>query len=244
VNEIWSVFYPGMTKQAAARAEWGARITSDDWGTHPTIAYGVMISAAFFEKNPERLVAMGFDALPNHGPFREGMSDVIKWHKQHSDWRTTRRLIHEKYWAYEKGDYKAPVSGVSSLCNGLCGIMAVLYGEGDFMKTTAIAVSAGYDCDNQSATCGGLIGVMHGADCVPDALTKDFIKEGRWDKYGWSRPFNDQYLNYSRDGLPIVTKISDIARRIVDIAEQAILDGGGRKETRDGKIVYVVNCDF
>ena len=112
------------------------------------------------------------------------------------------------------------------------------------MKTTGIAVSAGYDCDNQSATCGGLIGVMHGSDCIPDALTKDFIIEGRWAKYGWSRPFNDQYLNYSRDGLPIMTKISDIARRIVAVAEQAILDGGGRRETRDGKTVYVVNCDF
>jgi hypothetical protein len=41
-----------------------------------------------------------------------------------------------------------------------------------------------------------------------------------------------------------MTKISDIAQRIVAIAEQAILDGGGRRETRDGKIVYVVNCDF
>ena len=244
VNEIWSAFYPGMTKRAAARAEWGARITSDDWGTHPTIAYGVMISAAFFETDAERLVAMALRAVPNEGPFQEGMRDVVHWHKQHPDWRTTRQLIHDKYWAYEKGDYKAPVSGVSSLCNGLCGIMAVLYGKGDFMKTTGIAVSAGYDCDNQSATCGGLIGVMHGSDCIPDALTKDFIIEGRWAKYGWSRPFNDQYLKYSRDGLPIMTKISDIAQRIVAVAEQAILDGGGRKETRDGKTVYVVNCDF
>jgi hypothetical protein len=51
VNEIWSAFYPGMTNLAAERALWGARITNDDWGTHPTIAYGVMISAAFFEKD-------------------------------------------------------------------------------------------------------------------------------------------------------------------------------------------------
>ena len=40
--------------------------------------------------------------------------------------------------------------------------MAVLYGEGDFVKTTGIAVSAGMDCDNQAATCAGLIGVIHG----------------------------------------------------------------------------------
>jgi hypothetical protein len=77
VNEIWSVFYPGMTKKAAARALWGARITNDDWGTHPTIAYGVMISAAFFEKDTEKLVQMALEAIPGDSPFAEGMLDVI-----------------------------------------------------------------------------------------------------------------------------------------------------------------------
>ncbi|MHC5075317.1 MAG: ADP-ribosylglycohydrolase family protein, partial [Planctomycetota bacterium] len=77
VNEIWSAFYPGMTVQAAERAQWGARITNDDWGTHPTVAYGVMISAAFFEKDIEKLVDMAIEAVPNEGPFAEGMRDVV-----------------------------------------------------------------------------------------------------------------------------------------------------------------------
>jgi hypothetical protein len=44
VNEIWSMIYPGMIRKSVDRAEWGARITSDDWGTHPTLAYAVMYS--------------------------------------------------------------------------------------------------------------------------------------------------------------------------------------------------------
>jgi len=239
VNEIWSAFYPGMTRRAAQRAEWGARITNDDWGIHPTIAYAVMYSAAFFEKDTARLVSMAQRAVGDAGPFAEGMRDVIAWHEQYDNWRDCRRRIHEKYWAYKKGDYAAPVSVVSSLQNGLCGVMAVLYGQGDFLRTTGIAVSAGYDCDNQAATCGGLIGVMHGAGCIPDALTKEFLLRGRWDK-----PFNDQYLNYSRDGLPIVTKISDIVERIAAVAEQAILANGGRKTIRDNQVFYVINTDF
>ncbi len=132
VNEIWSAFYPGMTKLAAERALWGARITNDDWGTHPTIAYGVMISAAFFEKDVEKLVQMAIEAVPNEGPFAEGIRDVVKWHKENDNWRDTRKLIHDKYFRYKKDSYEAPVSVVSSLNNGLCGIMAILYGEGDF----------------------------------------------------------------------------------------------------------------
>lgn len=239
VNEIWSAFYPGMTKPAAERALWGARITNDDWGTHPTIAYGVMISAAFFEKDVNKLVQMAMDAVPNEGPFAEGMRDVIAWHKQYPDWRDCRKEIHEKYHRYKKGNYEAPVSVVSSLQNGLCGIMAILYGEGDFMKTVGIAVSAGYDCDNQAATCAGLMGVLNGVESIPDHLTKTFPKHGKWDK-----PFNDRYLNYSRDHLPIVTPISEIVERIATIAEKAILENGGKKMEKDGEIVYIIESDF
>jgi len=230
VNEIWSAFYPGMTAKAGERALWGARITNDDWGTHPTIAYGVMISAAFFEKDVEKLVQMAIDAVPNEGPFAEGMRDVVTWHKKYGDWRDTRKEIHNKYYEYRKGSYEAPVSGVSSLCNGLAGIMAVLYGEGDFMKTVGIATSAGYDCDNQAATCAGLIGVIQGAGGIPDELSKNVAG------HEWQEPFNDLYINYSRDDLPTATRISDIIARIAAVAKAAILENGGRMEFRADEV--------
>jgi ADP-ribosylglycohydrolase len=239
VNEIWSAFYPGMTKKAAERAEWSARITNDDWGTHPTIAYAVMYSAAFFKKDTDKLVQYALEALPEDSPFTEGVKDVISWHKENEDWRKTRELIHQKYYRYKKGEYEAPVSVVSSLCNGLCGIMAILYGEGDFVKTVGIAVSGGYDCDNQASTCGGLIGVIHGGSKIPDRFTRH-LGEG----IHWNEPFNDQYINYTRDDLPICNKISDIVARTTEIAEDAILANLGRKLQYDGEIVYKVNCDF
>ena len=236
VNEIWSAFYPGMPARAAERAEWGARITNDSWGTHPTIAYAVIISEAFFEDDPVRLVEAALTYIPEDSPFHEGMVDVLRWHAESpDDWRATRQKLHDKYWHYRRGDYEAPVSVVSSLINGLCGIMAILYGEGDFMKTVGIATSAGYDCDNQAATCGGLIGVMHGAAVIPRELTHDCLPRGSWDQ-----PFNDTYINYSRDGLPIHNRISDIVERIADVAEDAILRKGGRKFERDGETVYAI----
>ena len=236
VNEIWSAFYPGMPAKAAERAEWGARITNDHWGVHPTIAYAVMISEAFFETDRMKLVKTALSHIPTDGPFHEGMVDVIRWYEASpDDWRATRQKIHEKYYRYRKGDYAAPVSVVSSLVNGLCGVLAVLYGEGDFMKTVGIAVSAGYDCDNQAATCGGLMGVMLGTQAIPQSLTHDCLPRGRW-----SEPFNDTYINYSRDALPIHNRISDIVERIAQIAETAILREGGRRIEKDGRIVYVI----
>lgn len=240
VNEIWSAFYPGMIANAVDRAEWGARITNDDWGVHPTMAYGAMISAAFFESDPQKVVQYAIDAVPNDGPFAEGMRDVVRWHRENpDDWRATRKKVHDKYYRYEKGDFRAPVSVVSSLVNGLCGIMAVLYGDGDFLKTAGIATSAGYDCDNQAATCAGLLGVVVGAKNIPDDLTKNVTWTREWDQ-----PFNNQYVNVSRDDIPIVTKITDIVARIQAVAHEAILANGGRKVMRDGEAVYVIETDL
>ena len=242
VNEIWSAFYPGMTQKAAERALWGARITNDDWGTHPTIAYGAMISAAFFEKDVRKLVDIAIKAVPNEGPFAEGIRDVVKWHSEFDDWRDTRAKIHEKYYAYKKGAYEAPVSVVSSLANGLTGIMSVLYGEGDFMRTVGIATSAGYDCDNQAATTAGLIGVLNGLSGMGESavkLTMELPLRGSWDK-----PFNDRYVNISRDEIKLRTPISEIVERIGAVAKTAILENGGRMEVRDGETVYVVNSDL
>ncbi len=242
VNEIWSAFYPGMTKQAAGRALWGARITNDDWGTHPTIAYGAMISAAFFEKDVQMLVEIGIEAVPSEGPFAEGIRDVVQWHSDHDDWRDTRKLIHDKYYAYKKGSYEAPVSRVSSLVNGLAGVMAVLYGEGDFMKTVGIATSAGYDCDNQAATTGGLIGVLNGLSGMGEAAIAHSVSlptRGRW-----TEPFNNSYVNITREEVRLRTPISEIVQRIAAIAKTAILENGGRMEIRDGDVVYIINSDF
>ena len=238
-NEIWSAIYPGMIKKSAERAEWGARITSDDWGTHPTIAYAVMYSAAFFETDVNKLVNMVLPYLPDNSPFKEGIKDVITWHGMNDDWRITRKLIFDKYYYYRKGDYKTPVSDVSSLPNGLFGIMAILYGQGDFMKTAGIAVSAGLDCDNQAATCAGLIGVMHGASAIPGRLTLGMSGTPVWEK-----PFNDTYINFTRDGLPSYNRISDIVERILKLAETAILANGGEIRNDGGKIFYSINTNF
>jgi hypothetical protein len=238
VNEIWSVFYPGMTARAADRAAWGAHIMCDDWATHATITYGIMYSAAFFEKDVNKLVDLAIDYLPADSPYREGLIRVRQWHRENEDWRVTRQLIHDHYFARVDGfDIPYPVGG--SVVNGLSGIMAILYGEGDFTRTVGIATSAGYDCDNQAATCGGLIGVIQGASSIPTHFTL-----GLNPSLKWSKPFNDQYINYSRDNLPNFNSITDIIDRILKITEDAIFSMGGKTENRNGKRYLLIPVDF
>ena len=105
--------------------------------------------------------------------------------------------------------------------------------------STGFAVSAGYDCDNQAATVAGLIGVIHGAGTIPDRFTRQFSPI-----VTWQEPFNNLYINYTRDNLPIATKISDIVDRIAKITERAIWENGGRKISEDGEEILVIQTDF
>lgn len=235
VNEIWSAFYPGMPDQAVDRALWSARITSDDWGTHPTMFYAALYSAAFFEKDIEKLYDIGMSYIPQDSPFLKGLQDVKKWHKANADWKVTRELIKKNYLHYPAVVENPWFYEVSAMVNGLCGAMAILYGEGDFIRTTGIAVTAGYDCDNQGATCAGFIGVRNGAGCIPRALTHEMGYNESWEE-----PFNNQYINYSRDGLPNLTYISDIIDRILAISEKAIIANGGKKVVEEGKVFYIL----
>ena len=233
VNEIWSIFYPGMLDLAVSRAEWGARITSDDWGTHPTMFYAALYSAAFFEKDIQKLYEIGMSYVPETSPFYKGLEDVKSWHDQYKDWRQTRELIKEHYLRYPEVVENPWFHEVSAMINGLMGAMAILYGDGDFIRTTGIAVSAGYDCDNQAATCAGLMGVLNGASSIPRELTHEMGYQESWEE-----PFNDHYINYSRDGLPNLTYISDIIDRILAVSEKAIVENGGIKLDNQGKVSY------
>jgi hypothetical protein len=118
MNEIWGAFYPGMTKMAAERAEWGARTMTDDWATHTDIVYGVMYSAAFFEKDMEGLIRPAPAYLPVNSPYRPGIHDILLWHNKPSDWRETRKLMHNKYfYKIEEFDIPYPIGG--AIINGL-----------------------------------------------------------------------------------------------------------------------------
>ena len=48
---------------------------------------------------------------------------------------------------------------------------ALLYGNKDFTRTLSLAVSAGYDTDCNGATCGSVLGMMCGMECIAPSWT-------------------------------------------------------------------------
>jgi len=225
VNELWSVVYPGMINKAVERATWGAKITSDGWGTHPTRFYAAMYSAAFFTTDVKKLYHVGLHHVPRGSPFRHALRDVRRWHRNKpDDWRAVWRLIKLKYGRYPDDSCgQIPWNcAVSAIINGALGAMAFMYGEGDFKKTVGISIAAGFDCDNQAATLAGLLGVMHGGSAIPKDLTHQIAGND------WAEPFNNKYVNQRRPPLDPVYTNSEIIDKVMILTGRAILEAGGQ----------------
>ena len=84
-----------------------------------------------------------------------------------------------------------------------------------------------------------LIGVLNGAKAIPESFTLELPSRNKWQV-----PFNNQYINYSRDGLPNYNRIDDIVDRIYAIAEEAILKNGGFKKKILEKEYLFIKTDF
>ena len=246
VNEIWSVVYPGMVSKAVDRAEWGARITSRDWGKDPTLFYGAMYSAAFFESDYAKLYDIGMQYVPKDSPFYQALVDVKRLHAEHpgpDDWRLIWTELREKYLQFPAScdPTDSYGCGVSAMINGVMGAMSFLYGEGDFLKTMGVSLAAGYDNDNQAATLGGLLAVMHGAESIPKELTHTVIG---FPHVEWDKAFNNVYTNERRPPLPYENFNTDIVDKIFQSTQQAILANGGSVSGPTGNRTFTVLVNF
>src|SRR5690606_36438274 len=116
--------------------------------------------------------------------------------------------------------------------NGACGILAMLYGNGDFQRTLDLSCAMGFDADNQAATVAGLLGIAYGSKALPKDLYLPI--------QGWTKPFNDTYINITRHELPDAS-IQDIIDRTVAISLNLIKAKGGKVTGKPGSQKITIN---
>jgi hypothetical protein len=230
INEIWAVTAPGMVSYAASKSDWAARITSDEWGVEPTIFYGAMYAAAFFENDIHKLIETGIQALPVNGRFRTTANEMKALYvKYPNDWKEAWMEMAQKYYVNEPAMTKTIWN---ANLNGACAILAMLYGKGDFQRTLDLSCAMGFDADNQAATVAGLLGIISGMKGLPANLYLPIE--------GWKEPFNNNYVNITRHDLPDA-KITEIIDNTVKVAIALILDKGGKKSGEPGKEILTIN---
>ena len=233
-NEIWAVTAPGMIDYATDKSAFCARITNDSFGIEPALHYAAMYSAAFFEKDINKLIDIGSEALHPDSKFHQIVENVKKIHTRYpNDWILARKIVKDEYLIYaDYNRYAWPP--IDANLNGAYGILALLYGNGDFQKTLDYCCAFGMDADNQAATMCGLLGIINGLESIPENLLYPL------ENVSWDKPFNDLYKMVTRADLPDA-RISDMAERIARQGEKLILAKGGRKIKRDSMDIYQIN---
>jgi hypothetical protein len=236
-TEVLGAVSPGLPQTAIDLAGRFGRVSNSGFAVHAAQFYAALYANAFFEPNVVNLVAAGLAALPAGSRTEAVITDVLHWYLEDAadgvlDWRTTRGKLYDKYQGPDSsGRY---YNWVESTINVGATVLALLYGRGDFKQTVQIAVLAGWDCDCNAATAGGLSGIIHGFTRLPHDLTDPAV-------------CGNTYVNVARPGLPDPTAplpqselITTVAIRMFLLAGENIVRSGGSYRSNSRERVYSV----
>lgn len=209
LSETWGLISPGMPLSAARMAVHYTRVGIDREPAQAAQMFSSMIATAFFTPDLERILDAGVAATDPASSMRRIVADVRRWHKANpGDWRATRKLIQERYSRFGGQDMRDR-NGVE--LNGAATVAALLYGAGNFTETLRHAFNFGWDCDNNAATSGAIVGVIKGQRSMKEQ--------------GWN--IQDRFKNTSRDNVPEDETITRFGDRLVRLAQRTIKESGG-----------------
>jgi len=222
VCESFGLISPGMPQTAARIGLNYTHVTIDAEPAQTTQLFTAMIATAFFTDDIDAILDAGLASVDPGSKILPIIADVRRWHKQYAgDWRTTRRLIRDKYTLYES---KTRNQNGYELCTAAT-VGALLYGQGDLVNTLIHAFNFGWDADNNAATAATIVGVTKGR---------------RWMRQqGWE--IKDIYRNTTRPSMPEDETITGFGERIIEVAGQVIIENGGSKIRRSGKNFYRIS---
>jgi hypothetical protein len=169
------------------------------------------------------LAAQARRRLPDASYSAKMYDFVLEQHAAGRTWEEARDALHERYQVGQADGYDWPTR--EPVCEGCfaaginfgASIVSLLYGEGDLLETIRIGALSGWDSDNPTATWGGLLGFMLGADGVEKAFGRKFAD--RFDIHRTRRGFGE-------DGIDTFPRIAEKGVHVVDRVVQERTGGG------------------
>lgn len=168
-SEIWAMVAPAAPEIAARYAYMDAIIDhAGGEGVWGEMYLAALQSAAFIVQDLHELIEIGLSLIPENCRTARAVRDVLEWHREGVEWTRCRELLLEKH-----GHYNAQDSPQNQ------GIVTLgwLYGDGDFGDSILKAVNCGEDTDCTGATLGAIMGIVHGAEAIPEKW-KDPVSGG------------------------------------------------------------------
>ncbi len=160
---------PGLPQASNDLSFRAGRVMNHGDGILGGMFVGAMYAAAFFENDTTEIVRAGLAALPATSEYAKVIADVLLWHAESpEDWMVVWQRIDDKWNGREACPAGAMQAfNIDAKLNGAYVALGLLYGEGDFDKTLAVATRAGQDSDCNPSSALGILGVVMGFDGIP-----------------------------------------------------------------------------
>ncbi len=231
-TEIFGALAPGMPEKALILADLPIRSTAGSYAAHAAQFYVVLYSLATQvdpqQPSRDQIIWMITEAR-RYIPDTSKAADIVDFvladyqaNPDANDWERTRDKVYERY--HEHADDHGFIyrGWTESSVNFAAGLIALLYGEGDFRRTVQIGTLSGWDSDNGTSTMGGLLGLMLGYD----ALVAHFPEVTLSDRYNIHRT-RDTLPDYLPDDPRAEDTFTLMAERMLPLVETVILQSGG-----------------
>lgn len=231
-TEIFGALAPGMPDQALRLANLPILTTAAGYAAHAAQFHVALyaLAAQVDRTLPPReqiiwLVRAARAYLPDSSKAAQVIDFVLADYLDNpdrDDWERTRDRIYEHFQQHADENGYVYRDWTESSVNLATGVMALLYGEGDFRRTVQIGTLAGWDADNGTATMGGLLGLLLGYDALLDQFPGVAIS----DRYQITRTRENlpDYLPEDRQAEDTFTLM---AERMLPVVEQTIVEAGG-----------------
>jgi len=210
-SDFIGIMCPGLPRAAQRFADRVGHVMNYGDGVYGGMFVAGMYSAAFFEKDPRKVVEAGLAAIPAGSLYARVIRDVLKWSAENpGDWKKTWNLLEAKY---DKDDVCPDGAldpfNIDASLNGAYIALGLLYGKLDFEKTMEIAMRSGQDSDCNPSSAAGVLGAMIGYKAIPAQWTEPLAAIA-------DKKFS--YTDYSYNS--IVESTLNRAKKVVE------LDGG------------------
>ncbi len=244
-TESFGVFAPGMPTRALELADLPIRTTARGHAMHASQFHVLLYSyAAVVPRElsvPDQILWM-VEQSRSHLPDSSVASDVIDVvvadflsNPDIDDWERTRDLVADRFQVNDAANGYNYRNWFESTVNLAGGLIALLYGDGDVVRTIRIGTLSGWDSDNGTATMGGLMGLLLGTSEVQAQISAyDPGAPVLSDRYRWSST-RDGLVDY----LPADTSAEDtftmMAERTIPLVRAEVLAAGGLVDTDNGQ---------
>ena len=220
-TEFFGILAPGMPHAALQLANTPILTTARSHAAHAS-QYFVVLHALGAVRgqnalNPvgiEQLVEDALDYIPQTSKAHDIVNLVLSDYRANpnkSDWERTRDLLAQVFMINDAANGYDYQNWTESSINFGSAIVCLLYGQGDLKETIRIGTLTGWDSDNPTATMGGLIGLMLGADAVRDQFPGETISNRYW-------------ISRTRDAMPDYLPSDPVAEDLLSALAQRMLD--------------------